>query len=217
VTSTHGGKHDAALRVIGAGLGRTGTNSLQIALAQLLGAPCYHMTEVFGRPDDIPKWHAAAEGTMPDWFALFSGYAAAVDWPTAAFWRELSGAYPEALILLSTRDADSWWKSASETIFQVAQREPPDDPVFGPQLRMITTLFDRRFTPEWRDEAAAKAAYLRHNDEVRAAVPSARLLEWHPGDGWAPICTALDLPAPGDPFPHVNSTTDFRAMVGLDG
>ena len=204
------------LRVVGAGLGRTGTNSLQIALAQLLGAPCYHMTEVFGRPDDIPKWHAAVDGTVPDWSALFAGYAAAVDWPTAAFWRELRDVYPEALTLLSTRDADAWWTSASETIFQISGREPTDDPVFGPHVRMVTALFDRRFTPEWRDETAAKAAYLRHNDEVRAAVPSERLLEWHPGDGWEPICAALDLPVPSDPFPHVNSTADFRAMVGLE-
>lgn len=206
----------AGLRVVGAGLGRTGTNSLQIALAQLLGAPCYHMTEVFARPADIATWHAAVDGTMPDWSALFAGYAAAVDWPTAAFWRELSAEYPRALILLSTRDADAWWKSASDTIFQISRGEPIDDPVFGPQLRMVTALFDQRFTPDWRDETAAKAAYLRHNDEVRAGVPPARLLEWHPGDGWGPICAALDLAVPSDPFPHVNSTADFRAMVGLD-
>lgn len=60
------------------------------------------------------------------------------------------------------------------------------------------------------------AAYLRHNEAVRARVPAGRLLEWQPGDGWAPICQALGVSEPADPFPHVNTTSDFRAMTGLD-
>lgn len=204
------------LQVVGAGLGRTGTNSLKFALEQLLGGPCYHMTEVFGRPDDIPVWQAAVDGTVPDWDTFFADYRAAVDWPASAFWRELADAYPDALVLLSTRDVDAWWTSADATIFAISRREPPDDPVFGAQLRMATSMLARRFTPDWRDEDPAKAAYERHNDEVRAAVPAERLLEWHPGDGWEPICAALGLDVPDAPFPHVNSTDDFRAMAGLD-
>jgi hypothetical protein len=204
-----------SLRVVGAGLGRTGTNSLQLALQQLLGGPCYHMIEVFGRPDDIPKWHDAALGTMPDWDELFADYRAAVDWPVAAFWPELSAAYPDAVVLLSVRDTDGWWKSAHDTIFEINQHET-DDPLFSAQLRMIRAVFRARFTPDVTDEAAARRAYERHNDEVRAAIPAERLVEWHPGDGWEPICAALGLAVPDEPFPHVNTTDDFRAMAGLD-
>ena len=75
------------LRVVGAGLGRTGTHSLKLALEQLLGGPCYHMTETFGRPDDIPVWHAAVNGELPDWPTFLADYAATVDWPACAFWR----------------------------------------------------------------------------------------------------------------------------------
>ena len=49
-----------SLRVVGAGLGRTGTLSLKLALERLLGAPCYHMTEVFAHPEHVALWHAAA-------------------------------------------------------------------------------------------------------------------------------------------------------------
>ena len=42
------------LRVVGAGLGRTGTMSLQRALEHLLAEPCYHMLEVLRRPQDVP-------------------------------------------------------------------------------------------------------------------------------------------------------------------
>ncbi len=38
---------DKGLVVFGAGLPRTGTNSLQVALERLLGGPCYHMKSVF--------------------------------------------------------------------------------------------------------------------------------------------------------------------------
>jgi hypothetical protein len=204
------------LQVVGAGLGRTGTNSLKLALERLLGGPCYHMIEVFGHADHIPLWAAAVEGELPDWDALFTGFVAAVDWPVAAFWRELADAYPDAPVLLSVRDADAWWTSANDTIFQVLRREPPEEEPFRSQLRMTGALFDRRFTPGWRDEASAKEAYVRHNDEVWATVPGGRLIEWRPGDGWGPLCVALGVAAPDDPFPHVNTTDDFRAMAGLD-
>jgi Sulfotransferase domain len=208
-----------ALRVVGAGLGRTGTASLQLALQQLLGGRCYHMGETFGRPDDIPVWHAAVKGTSPDWDAFLADFVATVDWPACAFWRELADANPDAIVLLSTRaNADAWWKSANDTIFQISSRELPDDapPQFAAQIAMATDMFAMTFTPAWADKAEAERAYDAHNAAVRAAVDPARLVEWQPGDGWEPICAALEVPVPTDPFPHVNSTADFRAMTGMD-
>jgi hypothetical protein len=208
-----------ALRVVGAGLGRTGTASLQLALQQLLDGRCYHMGETFGRPDDVPVWHAAATGTMPAWNQFLSEYVATVDWPACAFWRELSAANPDAVVLLSTRSsADAWWKSAHETIFQVHKREIPSEhaDVMQAQLAMAEAVFVNTFCSDWEDEDAAKRAYDDHNAAVRAGADPGRLLEWQPGDGWEPICAALGVPVPDDPFPHVNSTADFRAMIGLE-
>jgi hypothetical protein len=207
-----------ASRVVGAGLGRTGTASLQLALQQLLDGRCYHMGEVFGRADDIPVWHAAVRGRSPDWHTFLADYVATVDWPACAFWRELDEANPDAIVLLSTRSsAETWYRSASETIFTISQRDMPDDapPMFAAQRAMATEMF-ARFCPDWEDAASAKRAYETHNAAVRAEVDPARLVEWQPGDGWAPLCAALDVAVPRDPFPHVNSTADFRAMVGLD-
>ena len=203
------------LRIVGAGLGRTGTNSLKVALETLLGEPCYHMIEVFGHPEHIPIWTAAATGDLPDWDALFDGYVAAVDWPVASFWREVSAAYPDALVLLSTRsDGEAWWRSASRTIFAIhdAPAAPPE-----PFLRMWDAIASHRFTSRYQEREPAIEAYQRHNAEVRSEIPPDRLLEWQPGDGWEPLCERLGVPVPDEPFPHTNTTEDFRAMAGLDG
>ena len=200
------------LRVVGAGVGRTGTTSLKAALEQLLGGRCYHMFEVMDHPGHVSVWSAAAAGEPVDWDALYEGFTAAVDWPAASFWPELSTAYPDALVLLSTRaSAEAWWKSADATIFQVMERPTP--PGMEEWRAMVDRVIGGRFTPDVHDREAAIAAYERHNARVRAEVPAERLLEWQPGDGWDPICARLGLPVPDAPFPHANTTDDFQAML----
>ena len=201
------------LKVVGAGLGRTGTHSLKLALERLLGEPCYHMIEVFGHPDHVGMWHQATLGKMPDWDTLFAGYGEAVDWPAAGFWQEISDAYPDALILLSTRDSAGWWRSCDNTIFEVFRQA--DDAMPEAWTAMVKELF-RRFAGDTLHEATAIAAYERHNEHVRTTAPAARLVEWRPGDGWVPLCDALGVAVPDEPFPHVNSTAEFRTMAGLD-
>jgi Sulfotransferase domain len=204
-----------ALEVIGAGLGRTGTTSLKQALELLLGGPCYHMAEVRERPADPDAWGDAYEGRLPDWPRFFEGYSAAVDWPAAPFWREISDAFPGALVLLSVRDPDAWWRSASQTIFvALATYFAPDAPDDG-WTRMGRGMMNS-FTPGWQSESEAKVAYLAHNERVRSTAPKDRFLEWRPEDGWEPICAALGRPVPDQPFPHSNTTADTRAELGLD-
>ena len=198
-----------SLRVIGAGLGRTGTMSLKGALERLLGAPCYHMIEVFPRPAHFGLWTAAARGEPVDWKALFDGFTSAVDWPASAFWKEMAQAFPDAIILLSTRDsAEAWWKSASQTIFGVAAADRSN-----PVAKMVDAIFAARFTKDIHDHDAAIAAYERHNADVRATAPRDRLVEWTPKDGWGPLCKALGVAVPDEPFPHVNTTDEFKTRI----
>src|SRR4051812_12454864 len=200
------------LRVVGAGVGRTGTASLKQALERLLGGPCYHMAEVFEHFDYVQIWHAAFRGEPVDWDALFDGYAAAVDWPTAGCWREIAAANPDAMVLLSTRkDAETWWHSASATIMSPPNEEEdrnadPNMKAFGD---MVHDMF-QAFEPRWQEPEMAMAAYDRHNDAVRREVPADRLVEWQPGMGWEPLAAALGVPVPDEPFPHTNTTDEFR-------
>jgi hypothetical protein len=202
-----------ALKVVGAGLGRTGTNSLKLALELLLGAPCYHMFEVVGRPGDTHVWHAAVRGEAVDFASLLEGYGATVDWPAAAFWRELAELGDDPFILLSTRDSSTrWWDSVAATILStVTAPLPPDDAATAERRTMIREMMSVRFAPGWRDREQAIAAYERHNEDVRRSVRADRLIDWRPGDGWEPICRALGVAVPEVPFPHVNTSEEFRS------
>jgi hypothetical protein len=197
------------VQVIGAGLPRTGTMSLKAALERLTGRPCYHMLELFERPDDLPVWHRAVQGERFDWDALLGAYGAAVDWPASAFWPALRAQWPEATVLLSLRDdAEQWWRSADRTVMRPVREGTPE----GSEMRheMVRGLVSQ-LSPDWDDPAAMKAAYDRHADEVRRSVPADRLVEWRPQDGWGPLCAALGVDAPDEPFPHTNTTEEFRA------
>jgi hypothetical protein len=207
-----------SLRVIGAGVGRTGTFSLHLGLTALLPAKCYHMFEVTERPEHVPLWERTrAEGVPPGgWGALFDGYAGVVGGPASGYWRELSTAFPDAVVVLSTRDTDEWWQSFARTVRPVLLRHlehPEAEDARVVELGHVTTI--QHLAEHWADEKAAKRAYEAHNDEVRQTVPADRLVEWSPRDGWTPLCRALDVPVPAEPFPHRNTTAELRAMAGL--
>jgi hypothetical protein len=188
--------------------------TLKNALETLLGEPCHHMAEVFGRAEiDPPAFLAAVQGELPDWEELLGGYAAAVDWPCSAFYAELAEAYPDAIVLLSRRDSfATWWKSANDTILK-AMNETFDGPVW-PVPAMIDAIWQKIFGDTDRTDPAAvdaiEAAYHRYHDQVRATIPAERLVEFETGAGWEPLCAALGLPVPETPFPHLNSTADFN-------
>ena len=200
------------LAVVGAGVGRTGTHSLKLALERLLDAPCRHMIEILGDPTQIPAWIDAIEGRPADWSAMLARYRAIVDWPGGSFWRELSAAYPDAVVLLSDRDPEGWYRSASNTIFLTFDQMPPE---VAPWLDAVRRLMRDRFSDRFDDPTAMMDAFVRHNDAVRAEVPANRLLELAPGDGWGPICERLGLPVPAEPFPVANTTDEFREMLGV--
>ena len=211
------------LRVIGAGFGRTGTQSLQVALEQLLGGPCYHMKNVIARhPQHIETWRAAARGDAVDWERLFDGYVAAVDWPVARFYKKMLTTYPNAKFILSHRDPDRWYDSTARTLYRVrAVLRSAGWRVLLPLLGQRRTFADMvedvvwegTFDGRFSDREHAIAVYEAHNTAVKGAVPAARLLVFEARQGWGPLCAFLGVPEPDSPFPHVNdSTTVIRAL-----
>lgn len=203
-----------ALQLIGAGLPRTGTSSLREALQYLLGAPVYHMSEAFARPEHACTWVAAIEGAPPDWDAFLGGYAAGVDAPFSNCWRDLAATYPHAPVLLSHRgEPEVWYRSMAATVLPRTRQmlaKGADDPM----VALFRVIFRDLFTDaEDRDDVIA--GYERWLAQVRAEISPQRLVEWQPGDGWNPICRALGLPVPDRPFPHENSTAAYVARTQL--
>jgi hypothetical protein len=107
--------------------------------------------------------------------------------------------YPDAKVLLSVRNHESWERSMRDTIWDLNVRMcwvtgAPFAGAYAERQQLI-------------DAAAAWDA------EVKATVPADRLIVWEPKDGWEPICAALDMPVPDEPLPNVNDTAGFKAGI----
>ena len=194
-----------ALKIIGSGLGRTGTKSLQSALNILGLGPCHHMVEVFAHPESMSLWVEAGAG-RPDWDTIFAGYGSMVDYPGAHYWRQLAAYYPDAKVLHTERNPDKWFESTQATIFapgSIGLREGPMAPFFA--------SFTQDFRAYINDRDFMTGYFRRHNEAVRQAIPPDRLLVYEVSQGWGPLCAFLDVPVPVTPFPAENSRADFIA------
>jgi hypothetical protein len=199
-----------ALKVIGAGLGRTGTLSLKLALEHIGFGPCYHAMELplakFGR---APLWSDAIRG-RPDWDAIFDGYQSTTDYPGCCFWRELMDHFPEAKVLLSVRDADAWFDSMSDTLLSLWFREQGQA---GP-MGELNRYFSRDIAHRRADRTFVTDYFKAWNQAVIDSVPADRLLVFSAKDGWDPLCAFLDVPVPDAPYPRVNSRDELNQELG---
>lgn len=197
-----------ALKVIGSGLGRTGTMSMKLALEQLGFGPCHHMVEVFMHPESVPLWVEASRG-KPDWDAIFADYVSMVDYPGCKFWRELMVHYPDAKVLHTVRDPDRWFDSTQETIF--SRTGPASNP--PPHMQEFFHMVMGHFGEKLHDRAYMTDHFRKHTEEVVAGVPPERLLVYEAGQGWEPLCAFLGVPVPDTPFPRENTREDFKTRL----
>ena len=212
-----------ALKVIGAGFGRTGTASLKAALENLGFGKCYHMQEVFCNPEHVATWQAAVEGTPVNWEELMEGYQATVDWPGCTFYQELIKTYPDAKVLLNVRDPEAWCQSMTNTVYRVSQPGFFSSlvPLFVPRLRRFIrmtraliwhTTFGSR--ERFEDKAYALSVFNDHIAEVKRVVPAEKLLVYEVKEGWEPLCAFLGVPVPDKPFPRLNDSSTFNRQAG---
>nr|ADK32568.1 hypothetical protein [Microbispora corallina] len=217
------------LKVIGAGLPRTGTTSMKAALERLGFGPCYHFFEVMRRPELAERWLPLCAGGPVDWDRVFDGFRSSQDWPASFFWRELAQAYPDAKVVLTVRDPHSWYVSfrmlgSINPRGPMSQDEAPEGirPVLA-AIERLRPLLERisgfLFDDDWHfgapvpDEEKAVEAYRRHVAAVRSAIPAERLLVFDVRKGWGPLCRFLGVAAPpDDPFPHLNDAESIQRM-----
>jgi len=160
----------------------------------------------------VPLWNKAVDG-QPDWAEIYRGFASAVDWPTACFFRELLQAYPDAKFVLTVRDAEKWADSFSATIQKLVRERdqaPPDKQAW---LEMARRVIARTGFPEDMGQQQLASAYAAHNEAVKATVPSRQLLVFQVKDGWGPLCEFLGVDVPDEDFPRTNHRAEFWDRV----
>ena len=215
------------IELIGAGLPRTGTLTQKVAFEQLGLAPCYHWVDLLADLDQLPVWERAMDGEA-DWPAIFGSARSTADWPGGYFYRELADAYPDAKVLLSVRNPESWERSFRETIWEMsygrsvmallAQARAEVDPVWRRYLAFVERMF---WGPEGTFAAGAEPAQLieqmqAHTEQVKRTIAPERLLVWEVGEGWGPLCSFLGVEEPAGALPHANDRETFldRVMGG---
>lgn len=201
------------LKIIGAGLGRTGTLSLKFALEKLGFVKCHHMMEVMEHPNHAQMFLDAALG-KPKWDEIFDGFQAMVDWPGCHFWKELMDYYPDGKVILSLRDPESWYKSFTNTILNHVKNPPiPEEGPMAAWAPMIREIVEKQtFHGNLEDKDHIIATFNAHNERVKKTVPADRLLVFEAKDGWVPLCNFLGVPVPDEPYPRTNTTEEFQAM-----
>lgn len=204
-----------SLKVIGTGVGRTGTYSLKLAINELGLGPCHHMEEVLiHMPEQLPLWQDAV-ADKPDFEAIYKGYSSAVDWPTAGFYGELYAAYPEAKFILTHRDPERWADSFGATIYKLCAMSETGGVIseMQPWMAMAMAVIAKTGFPLGLDRDGLCAAFEAHMAAVKATIPASQLLVYEVKEGWEPLCAFLGVPVPAQPFPNTNNRGEFWDKV----
>jgi len=217
----------ADLKLIGAGLPRTATTTQLFALERLELGPCYHMRDLLADLENgLPLWERTAEGA-PEWDRILGEVRAAVDWPSARYYRELMERYPDAKVLLSVRDSEDWVRSMRQTVWGVFHGETvlhhlcEARAVLDPLWRRFMALmrhmtWDEQtgaLSGETYSDAGLAAVMERWNESVKQTVPAERLLVWNPSEGWEPLCEFLEKDVPAEELPRLNDAQSFREGI----
>ena len=201
-----------ALKIIGAGFGRTGTYSLKAALARLGFGPCHHMSEVANNPEQVRLWALVAAG-RPDYEATFAGFLSAVDFPVSAYWQDVLAVTPGAKVILSDRDPEDWYASFSQTILPLILDKaawPTDRRAW---FQMMDKVIIGKALGGRTDRDGILAAYRANTKAARALADEGRALVFQSRDGWGPLCDFLGVEVPDEPYPKTNARADFFASA----
>lgn len=200
------------------GLGRTGTSSLERAL-EILGYNDIYNLESVTTARDVDLWMKAMDakykGKGPfgrkEWDQLLGHYSVVKSLPSTPFAAELVEAYPEAQVILTTRDTEGWYESYRKTVWWRF-----NDPVLLWLSRvdersryglLLYRLLNHYYQGSFKDHG--KRVYEEHNLLVRRLVPREKLLEYRVSEGWGPLCAFLGKKIPDAPFPRINDQLEY--------
>ena len=200
------------MKVICAGLMKTGTKSLAKALREL-GFSVYDVEEHVSF--HLQPWHAIlVEAKEPDFLSMYRDVDAVTDVPANAFYEEILKAFPDAKVILSERNnEDVWltsWMKQMEMLLSM-EREPHSVLLFALSsscrkawkivLRSLQFVLGISNVSVNESKFLLKKKYREHNERVKAVVPPDQLLVYNVKQGWEPICKFLGRDIPSCSFP----------------
>ncbi|SPJ73164.1 uncharacterized protein FTOL_02893 [Fusarium torulosum] len=214
------------MRVLCLGQSRTGTMAVFTALKQLGYTP-YHMSVAIGSSKtNLSLWREALDakfyGKGKPWgreeFDKILGlHDAVVDIPAICFVEELVAAYPEAKVIVTQRDVDSWLENMDSTGGRVLRW-----PLWNTLSRWDTSLagpfyeFSKRAMlanfntmTDFSENSPARQAFHDHYELVKKTVPVERMLEFRVQEGWEPLCKFLGAEIPDGEFPRLDDSKQF--------
>ncbi|XP_048584256.1 uncharacterized protein LOC116601482 [Nematostella vectensis] len=197
-----------AMKVIGAGLPKTGTKSLAAALRHL-GYTVHDIREHWKH--HCEEYNAAFEGEIPDFKEMYKNIDATTDGPSCYFHKEIFKAFPDSKVILTVRkDEETRRKSLQKNI-----------DVIEPILDSPVTKLCRYLTPTGRkwgrllshQRIMDEIDYQKYNDNVIASIPANQLLVFYPEEGWEPLCAFLGVEVPDISYPRANvGSADISSM-----
>ena len=209
------------IRVIGVGLGQTGTHSLSAALELLGFGECFHADKMLEQGDvkAAQAWLDIAAGKPARWNDIFREYRSIASFPAWALYKEMLAQFPDARVVLTVRDKEQWFNDINAGDYAAFKADPSWLFWFSPVKRVMRKLeklliLDRKYHHKLHDRQYALEVFEEHIQEVRRAVPADRLLIFDVKQGWGPLCDFLNVPVPGDkPFPRLNDIESVRARL----
>jgi len=210
------------MKVICAGWGRTGTRSLKRALEILNAQPSYHMQNILLNKKDAKLWHDSIfiDNKGFDWERIYKGYGACLDFPSCNYYKELMVAYPDAKVILTVRDDESWIKSwnvlnnqvLKSFTFRFLAKIPNTSFSLQKDIHNEMILGPRGAFQGAETDQEKKVKFNEWNQSVIKYVSKDRLLIYQVKEGWKPLCEFLQVPVPELTFPYLNKTKNMGHM-----
>ncbi len=216
-----------SIKIIGAGLPRTGTNTLKHSLEKLGYTKTYHMKELLVHPENLHYWKTLEKTSTTNWEELYNGCQATVDFPAYPWYKEHMKRYPDAKVILTIRPFDKWYDSVHSTIWLAGPKNIFEKIVkltkmlFNPRMKRAALcvkfakrmIFQVHFQGKFEDKVFAEKMFNQHIADVKAFVPADKLLILDVSEGWGPLCKFLGVAEPAEPVAHLNKKEDFSEML----
>ena len=171
------------MKLINVGLARTGTTSLKAALEILGYGPIYHTFDLFTNAKHMDFWGGAYEGKPVDWRDFYADYEVA-DWPAGLFYKEIIAAHPEAKVMITVRDPESWYESLNSIYKQGMNINLPIPIVKRIKNFIVNYPAKILFEDRIDDKEFMVNFFQKYVDEIKAIVPADRLLVYSVTEGW---------------------------------